>query len=66
LETFGTLILKNGQPFLELPIGETIKLNDSFLIEVFLDNEYHPISCDQVVDTISGVNGLSINARIKI
>ncbi|MBE2919737.1 hypothetical protein HPK02_13130 [Anoxybacillus flavithermus] len=31
--TIGTLVIENGQAFLQLEIGELIQLNDSFIIE---------------------------------
>jgi len=33
METFGTLVFLNGQPFLQLEIGELVAINDSFIIE---------------------------------
>ncbi|MED1441902.1 hypothetical protein P4U24_08830 [Aeribacillus composti] len=49
--TLGTLIIENGQAFLELEIGEYIELNDSFIIEVFAGGKYQTITYDQVINT---------------
>ncbi|MGG3683934.1 hypothetical protein [Aeribacillus composti] len=49
--TIGTLIIENGQAFLQLEIGELIKLNDSFLIEVYDGSQYHRISYEQALNT---------------
>ncbi|GAJ45678.1 hypothetical protein [Parageobacillus thermoglucosidasius] len=46
METFGTLVFLNGQPFLELEIGELVQLNNSFTVEdlngqpIILDDKY--------------------------
>lgn len=49
--TLGTLIIENGQVFLELEIGELIQLNDSFIIEVFDGQKYHTITYEQALNT---------------
>lgn len=49
--TLGTLIIKNGQAFLQLEIGELIKLNDTFIIEVFDGQKYNRISYEQALNT---------------
>ncbi|MGG3847410.1 hypothetical protein [Aeribacillus composti] len=49
--TLGTLIIENGQAFLQLEIGEYIQLNDSFLIEVFAGGAYRTITYEQALNT---------------
>lgn len=49
--TLGTLIIENGQAFLQLEIGELIKLNDTFIIEVFDGQKYNLISYEQALNT---------------
>jgi hypothetical protein len=49
--TIGTLIIEKGQAFLQTEIGELIKLNDSFLIEVFAGGQYHTITYEQALNT---------------
>lgn len=48
--TIGTLIIENGQTFLQTEIGELI-LNDSFIIEVFAGGKYHTITYQEVINT---------------
>lgn len=50
--TIGTLVFKNGQPYLELDIGELIKLDDSYKIEVIAEGNYYPITYQQAINTI--------------
>jgi protein-tyrosine phosphatase len=49
--TLGTLVIENGQAFLQLEIGELIQLNDSFIIEVFDGEKYNLISYEQALNT---------------
>jgi hypothetical protein len=49
--TIGTLIIENGQAFLQLEIGELIQPNDSFIIEVFDGEKYNCISYEQALNT---------------
>jgi hypothetical protein len=49
--TLGTLIIENGQAFLQLEIGEYIALNDSFEIQVFAGGQYHTITYEQALNT---------------
>ncbi|MED0717429.1 hypothetical protein [Aeribacillus composti] len=49
--TLGTLVIENGQAFLQLEIGELIQLNDSFIIEVFDGEKYNCISYEQALNT---------------
>lgn len=49
--TLGTLIIENGQVFLQLGIGELIKLNDTFIIQVFAGGKYHTITYKQALNT---------------
>lgn len=49
--TIGTLIIENGQALLQMEIGELIKLNDSFEIEVFAGGAYHTITYEQAINT---------------
>jgi hypothetical protein len=49
--TLGTLIVENGQAFLELGIGELIALNDSFEIQVFNGEKYHNITYQEAINT---------------
>lgn len=49
--TLGTLLIENGQVFLQLEIGEYIALNDSFIIEVFAGGKYNLISYEQALNT---------------
>lgn len=49
--TLGTLIIENGQAFLQTEIGELIKLNDTFIIEVFDGQKYNRISYEQALNT---------------
>lgn len=57
----GTLIVDDGQAYLDLAIGELITLNDSFEIELIVDGEYYPISYEQAVNTMS-TDGWSLYA----
>ncbi|RTZ53191.1 hypothetical protein EKO25_24630 [Bacillus sp. SAJ1] len=59
----GTLIVDDGQAYLELPIGELITLNDSYEIEVISDEQYHPITYDQAINTMSA-DGWSLYAGL--
>lgn len=49
--TLGTLIIENGQAFLQTEIGEFVKLNDSFIIEVYDGSQYHGISYQEAIST---------------
>lgn len=49
--TPGTLIIENGRVFLQTEIGEFVKLDDSFIIEVFADGAYHTITLEQALNT---------------
>ncbi|MFC4182803.1 hypothetical protein [Saccharococcus thermophilus] len=49
--TLGTLVIENGQAFLQLEIGEYIALNDSFIVEVFVNGKYHRISYQEAIST---------------
>ena len=49
--TLGTLIIENGQVFLQTEIGEYIALNDSFEIQVFAGGAYHTITYEQAINT---------------
>jgi hypothetical protein len=49
--TLGTLIIENGQAFLQLEIGEYIALNDSLEIQVFAGGQYHTITYEQALNT---------------
>jgi len=65
---YGTLIVDDGQAYLDLPVGELITLNDSFEIEVINDGEYIPITFEEAVNTMS-TDGWSLygglQARVK-
>lgn len=51
--TIGTLIIDDGQAYLELDIGELITLDDSYKIEVINgDGKYHPITYHQAITTM--------------
>ncbi len=50
---FGRLIVDDGQAYLELAIGELIKLDDSYEIEVLNGDTYHPITFQQAINTMS-------------
>lgn len=66
--TLGTLIVEGGQAFLEFSNGEYMPLNDNYQIEVINDNNNHPISCQQAINTLS-TDGWSLyaglTARVK-
>ncbi|MGG4000726.1 hypothetical protein [Anoxybacillus kestanbolensis] len=49
--TLGTLIIENGRAFLQTEIGELIKLNDTFIIQVFAGGAYHTITYEQTINT---------------
>lgn len=49
--TLGTLIIENEQAFLQTESGELIKLNDSFIIQVFACGKYHQITLEQALNT---------------
>ncbi|SFA52301.1 hypothetical protein SAMN05216169_103212 [Anoxybacillus pushchinoensis] len=49
--TLGTLIIEKGQAFLQTEIGEFVKLDDSFIIEVFAGSQYHRITYEQTINT---------------
>ncbi|HZG59896.1 MAG TPA: hypothetical protein VEY68_05415 [Anoxybacillus sp.] len=49
--TLGTLVIENGQAFLQLEIGEFIQLNDLFIIEVFDGEKYNRISYQEALNT---------------
>lgn len=48
---FGTLFVDDGQAYLELAIGELIKLDDSYSIEVINGDTYYPITYAQAINT---------------
>ena len=50
--TLGILVFENGQPYLELDIGELIELDDSYEIEVIAEDNYYPITYQQAINTI--------------
>lgn len=50
--TLGALIFDDGQPCLQLDIGELIELDDSYQIEVIAEGKYYPITYNQVLNTI--------------
>lgn len=60
---FGTLIVDDSVAYLQLPIGELIKLNDSFEIEVINDSEYISITYEQAIHTMSS-DGWSLYAGL--
>lgn len=62
--TLGILIVDDGQAYLQLDIGELITLDESFEIEVINGNEYHPVTYDEAVNTIS-TDGWSLYAGLK-
>jgi hypothetical protein len=49
--TIGTLVIENGQAFLQLEIGEYIALNESFKIQVLAGGQYQTITYEQVINT---------------
>ncbi|UTI42443.1 hypothetical protein [Niallia sp. RD1] len=61
---YGTLIVDDGQAYLDLPVGELITLNDSFKIEVINDGEYISITYDEAVNTMS-TDGWSLFAGLQ-
>jgi hypothetical protein len=50
--TLGTLIIENSEVSLETKNGE-IKLDKTYVIEVFAGGKYHPITYDQARNTMS-------------
>ncbi|MGG1690590.1 hypothetical protein [Heyndrickxia ginsengihumi] len=59
----GTLVVDDGQAFLELAIGELITLNESYEIEVISDGKYYPITYNQAINTMS-TDGWSLYAGL--
>lgn len=52
--TLGRLIVEGGHCFLVLPIGEVVLLDtDDFEIEVQNDNEFVPVTINQIMTTLS-------------
>ncbi|WP_449622888.1 hypothetical protein [Robertmurraya sp. Marseille-Q9965] len=62
--TLGTLIVDDGQAYLELEVGELLTLNDSFEIEVITDSGYYPITYHEAVNTMS-TDGWSLYGGFK-
>ena len=61
---YGTLIVDDGQAYLELAVGELITLNNKYEIEVINDGEYIPITYDEAVNTMS-TDGWSLFAGLQ-
>lgn len=62
--TTGTLIVEDSRVSLELPIGEHVMLDDSFLIEVRNIDKYEPITVKQALKTIDKYSGGSVFAGL--
>ena len=66
--TVGTIVIQNRQPFLQLEIGEMIRLNDDFTIEIKNGDEYERVTTNDILNTFT-VEGWHLfagfNARIK-
>jgi len=67
--TLGTLIVDDGQAYLELEIGELITLDDSYKIEVINGGEYQPITYHEAITRMS-TDGWALfaglTARVKL
>ncbi|MFT8321680.1 MAG: hypothetical protein ABF649_12300 [Bacillus sp. (in: firmicutes)] len=61
---YGTLVVDDGQAYLELAVGELITLNNKHDIEVLNDGEYLSITFEQAVNTMS-TDGWSLFAGLQ-
>ncbi|BBW97262.1 hypothetical protein ACPVTF_03995 [Geobacillus icigianus] len=66
-EALGTLIVDGGTVSLETGRGEIV-LDETYVIEVYSDGKYHPITYDQARSTISSDGWplyAGLEARVK-